>query len=127
VAVPLSASACWDWTGGITGNGYGYIYLDGRGTPRVAAHRVAYELLVGPIPPGLQIDHLCRNRRCVNPLHLEVVTQTENVRRGANHWRNLTHCKYGHPLDGWSAGRRYCRECTRRRNREHMRRVRAAV
>lgn len=71
-------SGCWNWTGTIDAKGYGRLDLGGR--PQ-KAHRVAHNLLVGPIGHGLTIDHLCRNKRCVNPDHLEAVTAVENVRR----------------------------------------------
>ncbi len=71
---------CWLWTAS-TREGYGYFGLGRRDEGMVDAHRFAYELLVGPIPAGLEIDHLCRVRRCVNPPHLEAVTSAENKRR----------------------------------------------
>jgi hypothetical protein len=71
---------CWNWTGS-TDRGYGKIGLR-RGVAPLYAHRVSYEFHVGPIPAGLQLDHLCRNRSCVNPAHLEPVTQRENLARG---------------------------------------------
>lgn len=90
--------SCWLWTGSRT-DGYGNMKHQGRG---VLVHRVIYELLVGPIPGGLQLDHLCRVRNCVNPAHLEPVTPSENVRRGiapaaANAAK--THCPRGHEYD----------------------------
>lgn len=74
---------CWLWTASKTRNGYGMfgVSIDGKVTTS-PAHRWAYEMLVGPIPTGLQIDHLCRVRHCVNPAHLEPVTGTQNIRRG---------------------------------------------
>lgn len=69
---------CWLWTGALLANGYGMF----RASKSMAAHRWAYEHVVGPIPEGLQLDHLCRVRNCVNPSHLEPVTQAENIRRG---------------------------------------------
>jgi hypothetical protein len=108
-------SGCWEWTGAITRLGYGNAYVGGR---TMLAHRAVYEALVGPVPNGLTLDHLCRNRGCVNPAHLEPVTHRENVLRGegfaARHARK-THCPRGHPYDEknteWYRGGRYCRAC----------------
>lgn len=72
-------SSCWIWTGKKGSKGYGLAHVDGG--RQAQAHRVAYELLVGPIPDGLEIDHTCNVRPCVNPDHLEPVTHAENVRR----------------------------------------------
>jgi hypothetical protein len=107
--------ACWEWTGyGV--DGYGRFWLDGRD---VMAHRVSYEWLIGPIPDGLQIDHLCRNRRCVNPAHMEPVTPRTNVLRGVSlQAQNAlkTECPRGHTYDAVNTyvsptGGRYCRTC----------------
>lgn len=117
---------CWEWTGAKNLGGYGSIHVGPRGSARLAAHRLAYELLIGPIPDGLCLDHLCRNRACVNPAHLEPVTNRENILRGtgatARHARQ-THCKRGHPFDeantAWehpsvrAQPRRACRICRR--------------
>ena len=91
------SDGCWNWTASVKPNGYGQFAPVNR-IPRYA-HRVAYELWVGPIPPDRQIDHLCRNKRCVNPAHLDLVTASENTFRSP-----LTHsgkmvCKRGHPFD----------------------------
>lgn len=109
-------NGCWQWIGNKTGLGYGYIKCDGR---RRLAHRVAYELHRGPIPDGLVLDHLCRHSWCVNPYHLEAVTQGENTRRGVGiSVRNArkTHCPQGHPYSGNNVryhanGDRICRTC----------------
>ena len=122
-------SDCWPWGAYRNRDGYGYYFANRF----MAAHRIAYMLTVGPIPDGLQIDHLCRNRACCNPAHMEVVTPRVNCLRGQTvAARNAakTHCKRGHPLAGenlitrWD-GRR-CRTCNRVSNKLGMRRKRKA-
>ena len=71
---------CWVWTAGIAGGGYGYFWHEGR---MQRAHRLLFKNVVGEVPSGIDLDHLCRNRRCVRPDHLERVTRSENLRRGA--------------------------------------------
>lgn len=120
---------CWLWTAGRFPSSCGYygcFRADGR---NIRAHRYAYELLVGPIPEGLQLDHLCRNTLCVNPDHLEPVTARENNMRGfgvgAEHARK-THCHRGHPFSDENTrinpkdGRRICATCHRERNARHV-------
>lgn len=112
---------CWLWTGAIQSGGYGE--LAGAGHRPLLAHRVSYELLVGEIPPGLQVDHLCRVRACVNPEHLEPVTCKENIRRGRNAHREKTHCPQGHPYEAANlisrVGTRRCRTCQNQHNRDY--------
>jgi hypothetical protein len=121
------ADGCWEWSGTIDVQGYGVFAVDSH--PR-SAHRYSYELLVGPIPEGLQIDHLCRNRRCVNPDHLEAVTAKVNTLRStAPSAVNAakTHCTNGHEFTpentyvsprGW----RKCRSCAAEFQRAYVRR-----
>jgi hypothetical protein len=115
---------CWNWTGRKQGSGYGAIELDRRS---LLAHRVAFELTVGPIPEGLTLDHLCMNKLCVNPAHLEPVTASENVKRWA---RSVTHCPQGHEYTAENTrtyrGRRSCITCNRDRSRLYGRAKRAA-
>lgn len=89
--LPEPNSGCWFWMGGLSERHYGVIY-PARGR-NVRAHRVAYQMTLGPIPDGLVLDHLCRIHCCVNPDHLEAVTQAVNVRRGMA-------CKINHPPQG---------------------------
>lgn len=118
--------ACWPWTSATQPNGYGYFMCDGDRY----AHRLAYTLAVGPIPAGLQIDHLCRNRGCVNPAHLEPVTPRENVIRGVGpSARNAkkTHCQNGHEFTEENTyrdkrGHRLCRICQNSLNRANQQR-----
>jgi hypothetical protein len=122
---------CWPWRGAQGAGGYGTIRRAGGGN--APAHRIAYELFVGPIPVGLDIDHTCHDpetcaggdgcphRGCVNPAHLEPLTHRENVLRGNTIGRinaAKTHCKRGHPLSGDNLylrpdGGRQCKACTR--------------
>jgi hypothetical protein len=119
---------CIEFQGSTDKDGYGQIGGPSPHTGKqtmLKAHRVAYELFVGPIPPGLTIDHLCRNTKCTNPVHLEVVTDDENRRRSpaqaaatrerAAQQRSATHCKNGHLRTPenfyyWKH-KRYCRLC----------------
>lgn len=112
---------CWPWPGYRCPRGYGKCGFNGRIVP---AHRAAYLTLVGPIPEGLSLDHICHNPSCVNPAHLEPVTHAENMRRKAA-WNRLhpkTHCRKGHELQGENLyfngfGRPCCCECRRQRLR----------
>ncbi len=137
------SDGCWVWVGEVLPNGYGRLVYRRK---RVLAHRLSYYLHRGAIPAGAQIDHLCRNRTCVRPDHLEAVSPRENVLRGeglAAQNARATHCKVGHPIDGRKGRQRYCRTCAnavtrqwrekvrnsddyKRKNRENSRRWRAA-
>jgi len=118
----VTPEGCWRWTGAHSWNGYGLVSV-GRTNKR--AHRVAYALWVGPIPEGLEIDHLCGVRDCFNPDHLDAVTQLENLRRRRRRPRvSKTHCRPGrHVLADVGVFERdgKCKAC----NRDRVRRQRA--
>ena len=114
---------CWEWGAGKQSRGYGMCW---NGEKAVLAHRFSFEVHKGEIPEGLVIDHLCRNRSCVNPDHLEAVSQRENVRRGNSPRLRAaqTHCKRGHEYTpenthSWG-GSRACKSCKAQLARERI-------
>lgn len=122
--IPVPFAGCWIWIGDISDKGYGRVRrgpvgASGRPSYRFA-HRVIYELERGPVPDGLELDHLCRVRCCVNPDHLEAVTHAQNMERGNSgiNFRTRTHCPQGHQYDAENTGisnggHRVCRACRR--------------
>lgn len=124
-----SSGGCWLWQAAVSGKGYGSFR-----TPQgsVIAHRAAYELFLGPIAPGMHLDHLCRVRHCINPMHLEQVTPAENVRRGVvrRAAEPATHCRRGHEFTPetttWQGRYRRCLPCRRLSDARCAERRRAA-
>ncbi len=125
---------CWEWVGSVNPDGYGKVWHEGQ---MRYAHRVVWEKLIGPILEGLTIDHLCRNRACVNPAHMEPVTLCENLLRGYGVGainRRKSRCLAGHPFSSENTQvrrekgrmRRVCAQCHRDRVREHYVRLRLA-
>lgn len=126
----INGGGCWEWTGA-KNRGYGTTVYDGR---QRSCHHMTYTLLVGEIPKGLQIDHLCRNPACCNPAHLEPVTASENCKRGTHGQKckergaEITHCPQGHEYIGDNLyvkpnGRRECRACVRESGRRYRERI----
>lgn len=121
---------CWLWQAGLDPKGYGNFWMDG--TTR-HAYRVAYELVVGPVPTGLELDHLCRVRACVNPSHLEAVTHQVNNNRGESpsaHHARKTHCIRGHEFTPENTyvppkapNKRYCKTCAAAASRRYNRKA----
>lgn len=134
VQPPSFIGECWQWTG--SKNKYGYGTFNTR-VKTFFAHRAVYQFLIGKIPKGLELDHLCKNRSCVNPYHLEAVTHRTNIMRGDSpHAKNSrhTHCPKGHLLEGSNLlkyrlkdGHRVCRECFLIKNRNRMREKRSKI
>lgn len=124
LSVPEPNSGCTLWLGSMTPAGYGQLSFNGV---QEYAHRLAYMGQVGPIPKGLHLDHLCRNRGCINVRHLEVVTPRENARRGAPAQKK--ECLRGHPFSDENThitknGHRICRACRRQHVKAHYQKVR---
>ncbi len=128
--MPCPTTGCWLWTGATSSNGYGNCWHENR---YQVAHRAVFGILLGRVPDGLTLDHLCRNRCCVNPLHLDPVTQKENNLRGNSLsaiCARRTHCPVGHPLEGEhlyievnkkGVTHRHCRTCMHERLRRRRR------
>jgi hypothetical protein len=132
--IAVDPTGCWLWAGATMWNGYGQatpLRSDPPGTTTLV-HRRAYEILVGPIPDGMTLDHLCRVRECVNPDHMEPVTMRDNMLRGrspAAYHARATHCPKGHPYFGANLyqrpnGSRGCRACLREQKAAYKRRRR---
>ena len=128
---PEPNTGCWLWAGATNRDGYGIAH---RRRQTRMAHSLSYEFACGPVPDGLELDHLCRVRCCVNPNHLQAVTHLENCRRGTagTHIRRVenmkTHCSKGHEFSGDNLytrknGARGCRECVRIASRKYSRKI----
>ncbi len=117
---------CWNWTGSLNKKGYGEAVFEGK---KYKVHRLIYTFCGNIIPQGLELDHLCRNRKCVNPNHLEPVSHLENIRRGLPFRKKKTHCKKGHEFTADNTiylmrkngkGNRVCRTCKKESQKKYM-------
>ena len=128
--IRLDENGCHEWVGAKNSDGYGHFYLEGK---LVKSHRFAYELYKGCIKKGLELDHLCKNRQCCNPIHLEAVTHKENVRRGDGGINNSskTHCVHGHEFTKENTSnhnnKRHCITCANITSRRHYLRNRESI
>jgi hypothetical protein len=126
--ITVTSEGCWEWTGSLNRNGYGW-GQQRPGQPYRVMHRIMWEDRHDkPVPDGLQLDHLCRNRKCCNPDHLEPVTGSVNTDRQDHANRKKAACPKGHEYTDentrvTSAGRRICKECDRERKRSPQSRV----
>lgn len=124
---------CWEWVAGKVGTGYGH-FAQGGPDKMIMAHRWSFEAMVAEIPEGLELDHLCRNKACVNPEHLEPVTHAVNIERNPNAINktcaDVTECPQGHKYDEQNTriykGHRNCRACARRHTANYRARKAAA-
>lgn len=134
--VNKTPGGCWEWLGSLSRDGYGVLWLKQAKQVGFAAHRIGWTLSRGPIPVGATVDHLCRNPKCVNPDHLEITTNKENILRGASPTAinaKKTHCKHGHEFTPentrfWQHEKhlsRQCRTCGIERNRARRQRLKA--
>ena len=119
-------SECWEWIASTNQDGYGQFWVEDE---RYRAHRLMYSLINGGVSKGKVLDHLCRNTACVNPFHLEEVSQRANIHRGETN-ANKTNCPQGHPYNKENTyispeGKRQCRTCQRERNRNYRMKVTA--
>jgi hypothetical protein len=125
--INISENGCWEWQGSYVTNRNGAKYgTFWNGKTLQLSHRFSYEYFIGPIPPGKEMDHLCRNTICCNPDHVEPVTHLENMQRGIN--KTKVTCSHGHPFSVENTrigqkGRRYCHACHVIRERERKRAI----
>jgi len=120
---------CWLWPGSLTSSGYGKVKPGPEGGTCLV-HRLTYLHMVGPVPDGLDLDHLCRVKACANPAHLDPVTRAVNLARGEHNHRGKTHCKRGHAftpentyVSSKNATWRVCAECQREASRRYRQRL----